>query len=94
MVRKSYGKMRGTRKKLHFRENLAITRFLEKFDVGDRVHIDFSTMRISHPKFHGLTGEVIGKRGKSYWVKVKDKKSYKKIVVRPEHLKLQKNIKG
>jgi len=42
-----------------------------------------------HPKFHGLTGTIVGKRGNSYLVKIRDKKKEKIIISRPEHLRKQ-----
>ena len=42
-----------------------------------------------HRRFHGKTGSVIEKRGRSYYVQVTDGNRQKRITVRPEHLKLQ-----
>ncbi|MEM7819633.1 MAG: 50S ribosomal protein L21e [Candidatus Aenigmatarchaeota archaeon] len=91
MVRKSYGKMRKTRKKLKLSKKPTLTRFLQEFNPGDKVVIDIATCRkIPHPNFQGLTGTVIGKRGRSFEVKIRDKNSIKTLFIRPEHLKLQK----
>jgi large subunit ribosomal protein L21e len=88
MVRKSYGKKRRTRHKLKLEKRIAITRFLQEFGIGDRVHVDISTNKnIPHPKFQGLTGKVVGKRGASYIVMVKDGNATKRIFIKPEHLK-------
>ena len=86
MVRKSYGKMRGTRKKL-CRMKRSIARCLDEYKTGETVTITFGSHRIPHPKFHGLTGRIIGKKGESYVVQVRNKKSLKTIFLRPEHLR-------
>jgi large subunit ribosomal protein L21e len=91
MVQKSYGKMRGTRKKLKLSGRPGTTKFLQSFSVGDSVHIHFTTtIRIQHPRMQGSTGKVVEKRGRSYVVEVRDGGVMKKLFVRPEHLKLQK----
>ncbi len=87
MVRKSYGKMRGTRQKLRVKEKLGMTTYTKSFEIGDKVHINLKTGKIPHPKFHGSTGEIIGKMGRGYIVAVRDKKAVKKIMLRPEHLR-------
>lgn len=86
MVRKSYGKMRGTRKKMAGRSS-SISRFLDKFEVGESVHIDFSSHRIPHPKFQGFTGRIVGRSGQGYVVEVMNGDAAKKISLKPEHLK-------
>lgn len=86
MVRKSYGKMRGTRFKMHM-EKSSVTRFLEQFIVGDIVKVDFASHRMPHPKFQGLTGRVVELKGNSYGVQVSDGGKSKVIFLRPEHLK-------
>ena len=87
VVRKSYGKMRGTRKKLRAKRRLTVTKVLYEFKNGDKVHIDLSSVRTVHPKFHGLTGFVVSKRGKNYMVKVRNKKALKTIFVSSSQLK-------
>ena len=88
MVRKSYGKMRGTRKKMAAGEKPALRRFLNVFDAGDIVHVDYlSSSPLPHPKFQGRTGKVLSRIGNSYLVQVRDGNAMKKIVLRPEHLK-------
>ncbi|MFP4006169.1 MAG: 50S ribosomal protein L21e [Candidatus Hadarchaeia archaeon] len=39
-----------------------------------------------HPKFHGRTGVIKRKQGKSYIIAVKDGNGEKEIITRPEHL--------
>jgi large subunit ribosomal protein L21e len=91
MPQKSYGKMRGTRKKLQSRGKLAVNAYLQEFKSGDHVHIDFEpSSPIQHPRFQGLTGTILKRRGRNYIVQVHDGQKLKQVFVRPEHLKLQK----
>lgn len=93
MVKKSHGPRRKTRRKLRLKRKDVLTpnKFLQEFKIGDFVHIDlFPQTPIPHPKFQGKTGKIVGKRGKAYIVEVSDLNSKKKIIVRPEHLKLMK----
>ena len=86
MVRKSYGKMRGTRSLKA--SKLPISRFLKEFRIGDTVSIDINpSSRFSDPKFHGKTGKIIDKKGNGYLISVKNKKALKKIFMKSEHLK-------
>jgi len=88
MVRKSYGKMRGTRQKMQVKTKPTINRYLAEFSAGDTVHVNYlSSSPLPHPRFQGLTGRVIEKRGNSYAVAVKDGNKPKLLFLRPEHLK-------
>ena len=71
-----------------------ITNKMQRFEVGDLVHIIINPSihrGQPHPRFHGKTGEVVGKTGKSYLVALKDGNKSKELIVRPDHLKLQKD---
>lgn len=60
-----------------------------RYNVGDKVHIKINPSIHSgmpHRRYHGKTGEVIGKRGKCYVVKVSLGGKEKILYVRPEHL--------
>jgi large subunit ribosomal protein L21e len=91
MVRSSRGFRAGTRKKLGQKlKRPTITKFLEKFKIGQRVIIilEPSSQRgMPHPRFKGKMGKIVGKRGKSYIVEIKDINKTKKLISRPEHLK-------
>jgi large subunit ribosomal protein L21e len=43
-----------------------------------------------HPRFHGRTGEVVGKRGRAFVLKVTDGDAKKTVIALPEHLTAQK----
>ncbi len=92
MVTKSHGKRARTRKKLSKskREKFKVTKYLKAFEVGSYVAvvIDPSSHKgMPHPRFHGLTGRILGKRGNAYIVEVRDGNKRKQIFARPEHLK-------
>ncbi|MBI2076182.1 MAG: 50S ribosomal protein L21e [Candidatus Aenigmarchaeota archaeon] len=86
MVRKSYGKMRGTRQKMAGKK-ASVTRFLDTFEAGELVHVDFSTQRMPHPKFQGLTGRVLETRGGGYVIQIKDGNKTKTICLKSENLR-------
>ncbi len=67
-----------------------ITRFLQEFEVGERVAIVIDPSvhdGMPDPKFYGRTGKVIGKQGKAYLVQVRDGRMMKTLIVAPVHLK-------
>jgi len=69
-----------------------ITKHIQTFDENDLVHIiiDPSIHKGQpHPRFHGRTGKVADKRGQAYIVEINDGNKAKKLIVRPEHLKIQ-----
>ncbi len=92
MVQKYKGFRAKTRKKLAQKPRYrpAITKFLQEFDLGQKVVISIepsSHSGLPHPIFKGKVGEVVGKRGRCYLVEVLDGKKLKKVIVAPEHLK-------
>ncbi|MBI5061490.1 MAG: 50S ribosomal protein L21e [Candidatus Aenigmarchaeota archaeon] len=89
MVSKSHGFKRGTRKKFRIREKPMIKNFLQKFNIGDRVSIDIhpDVKRFPHHRFQGLTGKVVGLRGKSYIIDVFDRGKKKTVITKPVHIK-------
>jgi len=81
------------RKEVRKRGLIPVTRFLQEFEIGDRVHviIEPSVQKGQpHPVFHGKTGTVIEKRGKAYVVEVTCGRKKKKIICASVHLRLQK----
>lgn len=92
MVKKSRGFRAKTRFKI--RQKTAyrptITKFLQEFKRGQRVVIvqePSSHKGMPHPRFKGVMGKVVEKRGKAYIVEILDGNKVKKLVSRPEHLK-------
>jgi len=93
MVQKHSGFRRKTRKKLAQKPGYRppITKFLQEFEMGQKVCIVLepsSHKGMPNPRFKGKTGKVIGKRGESYIVEIFDMNCPKKIISRPEHLKV------
>jgi len=69
-----------------------ITKKIQTFQEDDLVHIiiDPSVHKGQpHPRFHGKTGKVAEKRGRAYIVAINDGNKAKKLIIRPEHLKMQ-----
>jgi len=68
---------------------LSLSKLLQEYQPGNRVmvRIDSSIQKgMPHRRFHGKTGTIIQKRGRSYVVSVPQGDAVKEIVVRPEHL--------
>jgi len=90
MVAKSHGPRRRTREKFRKATRVKVNQFLQKFEVGQNVAINIeSASNYGRPfkRFQGLTGKVIGQRGRAYVVEIKDGNKYKKIIANSEHLK-------
>ncbi len=69
-----------------------ITKRIQTFNENDLVHIiiDPSIQKGQpHPRFHGKTGKVSDKRGRAYIVAINDGNKAKKLIIRPDHLKMQ-----
>ena len=70
-----------------------VVRAIQEFETGAKVHvlIDPSIHKgMPHPRFHGKTAEVIGKRGRDIVLKVTDVNATKTLITLPEHLMAQK----
>ncbi|NAS88158.1 50S ribosomal protein L21e [ANME-1 cluster archaeon AG-394-G21] len=94
---RSHGERKRTRKKLSKRKRerglSPISRAIQSFELGEKVHIriDPSIHKgMPHHRFHGLTGEVKGTRGRAYIVEIADSKRKKDLFIRAEHLSPQK----
>jgi large subunit ribosomal protein L21e len=80
------------KKALRARGIAPVTKVIQNFDEGQRVHIviDPSVQTgMPHRRFHGKTGMVVGKRGRAWLLQVKDGNAVKTIIARPQHLKPQ-----
>ncbi|HDN68883.1 50S ribosomal protein L21e [ANME-1 cluster archaeon ex4572_4] len=100
---RSQGERKRTRRKLSKRKRerglSPISRAIQRFEPGDRVHIkiDPSVHKgMPHHRFHGLTGRVKGERGRAFVVQISDgrrgKKKAKELFVRAEHLRRQETV--
>jgi len=68
-------------------------RSIESFEEGQKVHlrIDPSNPKGQfHHRFNGHTGEVLGRQGSAYKVRITDGGKEKTVVAAPAHLKPQK----
>ena len=89
MVVKSHGPRRRTREKLRGPKRPTISEIFKEFSPGDRVVLKIRSSSGSIPcrRFHGLSGKILGKRGRAYIIEIKDGKKIKKVIAMPEHLK-------
>ncbi|HUI39652.1 MAG TPA: 50S ribosomal protein L21e [Methanothrix sp.] len=70
-----------------------VVRAIQEFEQGAKVHVLIDPSKhkgMPHPRFHGKTGEIIGKRGRAYLLKVTDGDAVKTLIALPEHLTAQK----
>lgn len=74
-------------------KGIRIRKLLQEFEVGQPVHIKIESAShkgMPHPTYQGKTGQVVGKRGRAYLVKIKDGGKDKTVISAPEHLTPQK----
>lgn len=94
MVKRIGGSRRKTRtifkKPANQRGKLSITRYFQKYKEGDKVLLK------AEPSIHGgmyfrrfdsRMGEIVGKQGRCYLVKINDLGKTKMLIVHPVHLK-------
>ncbi len=89
--------MKGTRNKLknHPRERGTSPpqRAIQEYEVGQKVHLKLDPSVPDgrfHPRFSGHTGEVVGKQGRAFKVRIVDGGKEKTLITRPAHLRAQK----
>lgn len=94
MVEMSHGPRARSRRKMRKRVREKglppITRALQNFEIGEKAAIVINSAihkGMPHHRFHGLTGEVIEKRGRCYILRVKDGNKFKTVIVHPFHLR-------
>jgi len=67
-------------------------RAVAEFDEGQKVHLKIDPSAQDgrfHPRFNGHTGEVIGKQGRAFKVRIVDGGKEKTIIAHPAHLRAQ-----
>ena len=90
MVVKSHGARKRTREKFRKKGRVTVNKLMRNFDLGQRIVIDIESSSLSgmpFRRFQGLSGKVVGRRGRAYLVEIKDGGKKKKIIANPEHLK-------
>jgi large subunit ribosomal protein L21e len=97
MARRSKGLRSKSRRKLtkHPRQRglPPVSRAIQDLPAGTKVaiFIDPSVAKGQpHPRYHGRIGVVQEQRGVAYVVEIKDGGSTKKVISRPEHLRMVK----
>lgn len=77
------------RKKKREKGKLKLSTYFQEFEIEDRVAI--IREHSEDPKFpkriQGLSGRIIGKRGKAYLVQLKEGNKEKIHIIKPVHLK-------
>lgn len=69
-----------------------VTRLIQRFEVGQKVHVVIEPSihkGMPHRRFHGKTGTIIGQRGRAWVLEVTDGDATKTIIARPQHLRAQ-----
>ncbi|MEM3126716.1 MAG: 50S ribosomal protein L21e [Candidatus Woesearchaeota archaeon] len=69
---------------------ISISKYFQPLKDGDKVLLNAESAiqkGLYFPRFHGRTGEVIGKQGNCYMIKIHDKNKAKSIIVHPVHLR-------
>jgi len=70
---------------------------LKEFEEGEKVHVKPDpaiTSGLPYRRFFGKTGEITGKQGKCYKVKLDDQGTQKEQIIHPVHLKKQEKNNG
>lgn len=68
-----------------------VTASLRDLPIGSKVTIlvEPSVQKgMPHPRYHGRVGTVVEKRGRAFVVHLTDGGKIKKIIARPEHLRM------
>jgi large subunit ribosomal protein L21e len=69
--------------------NVSIKSFLQKFEVGEKVHLSVEPAYqkgMYRPKFIGKTGTILRKKGSCYEIQITDMRKTKTLIVHPIHL--------
>jgi large subunit ribosomal protein L21e len=85
---------KGYRKKMRklfskSRARKGLSQYMVEYEIGERVHININPINVitaPHKRYQGMTGIIVGKRGKAYIVEVKLGSKTKKIITTKEHL--------
>lgn len=77
------------KKSVRTKGKIRFSRYFQKLREGDRVSVIRElSIPVNFPeRLQGRTGEVEGRRGMAYIIKVKDKDKEKKFIIEPIHLK-------
>ena len=83
------------RKNPKVRGKIAFSKYFQEFKDGDKVTVirELSIPANLPGKLQGRTGQIEGKRGRIYIVKIKDQEKEKKFLIEPIHLRKIKVLK-
>ena len=84
------------KKKIRTKGKISFSRYFQDFSKGESVSVVRElAVKSSFPeRLQGRTGIIESKRGKAYFVKIKDQEKEKKFLIEPIHLKKIKQIKN
>ena len=84
------------KKKIRTKRKSSFSRYFQDFSKGESVSVVRElAVKSSFPeRLQGRTGIIESKRGKAYFVKIKDQEKEKKFLIEPIHLKKIKQIKN
>lgn len=92
----SKGPRQGTRRKLsnnpRDRGTSPPQRAIQEYEEGQKVHLKIDPSVPDgryHPRFDGQTGEVVGKQGQAFKVRIVDGGKEKTLIVTAAHLRAQ-----
>ncbi|RZV10722.1 LSU ribosomal protein L21E [Natrinema hispanicum] len=98
---KSNGPRQGTRRKLandpRDRGTSPPQRAIQEYEKGEKVHLKIDPSVSDgrfHPRFDGLTGEVVGKQGSVFKVEINDGGKDKTLLVAAAHMRAQNQEKS
>ena len=82
------------KKSLNTKGKLSLSRYFQKFEIGDLVAVvrEFSVNANFPDRMQGCSGVIVGKKGKVYIVKIKDRNKEKTFLIEPIHLKKLKDL--
>ncbi len=77
------------RKNIKNRGKLGLSQYFQEFEIGQKVAIvrEHSLNPAFPKRIQGLTGNVIGTKGKAYIIRALDGKEAKDYIIMPMHLK-------
>ena len=91
MARRSRGSRNKTRQLLRIRGGVrtSITARIRKFEKGEKAVVKINPSfheGMPHPRYYGVMGTIIDKRGRCYVLEIKDKQKTKRLIAAPIHL--------
>ena len=69
---------------------ISLKRYFQEFKDGDKVFLVAEPAvqkGIYFRRFHGKSGNVVGKQGSNYYIQIKDGNKTKKVLTHPIHIK-------